>query len=65
MLLKFINSQKIDVTQIMYLMALDEFMHRGPATGDASYHGIAAIHGGQQSYNGVGPGGDGCVAGLA
>jgi hypothetical protein len=49
------------VLQIMYLMALDEFMHGGPATGDSSYHGIAAIHGGQQSYNGANPGGEGCV----
>lgn len=45
--------------QIMYLMALHEFMNGGPAEGDASYHGIASIHGGSQSYNGARPGGEG------
>jgi hypothetical protein len=47
--------------QIMYLMALDEFMNGGPDEGDSSYHGIAAIHGGSQSYNGARPGGEGCA----
>jgi hypothetical protein len=38
--------------QIMYLLALDEFMNKGPAEGDSSYHGIASIHGAGGSYNG-------------
>lgn len=43
----------------MYLMSLDEFMNRGPVTGDASYHGIAGIHGARVPYNGQLPGGGG------
>jgi hypothetical protein len=29
--------------QIMYLIALDEFMNSGPDEGNSSYHGIAKI----------------------
>jgi hypothetical protein len=36
----------------MYLLALDEFMNKGPADGDSSYHAIAGIHGAGGSYNG-------------
>jgi hypothetical protein len=42
----------VSLFQIMYLMALDEFMNKGPADGDSSYHAIAGIHGAGGSYNG-------------
>lgn len=42
-------------TQVMFILAIDEFYNGGATTGDTSFHGVAGVHGLPASFNGQSP----------